>query len=73
MPFGPVVPATHKLLQRIPLTEFDGNLGDQCRNILQPTPQFTGVTKKGMLLLMKMTVQEHDLAWVLIPPYGYRL
>jgi hypothetical protein len=72
-PFGRRTPATHVLLQRIPLTAFDGNLTDQIANWLLPAPEFTEVTEKGFALLWEMTVEDNNLGWVVFPPAGYRL
>jgi hypothetical protein len=72
-PFGRRVPATYRLLQRIPLESFDGNLTDQIANWLLPAPGFVEVTERGFELLWEMTVDEHNLGWVVFPPAGYRL
>lgn len=71
-PFQRPVPGTYRLLHAIPTTSFDGNLTDQYPMYLLPNETFRGVTERSMATMVELMVSG-DLAWVLIPPYGYRL
>jgi hypothetical protein len=61
------------LLGRIDERRFDGNTTDRPSDWLVPLPGFERLSDKALETLMRLTVTEAALGWVVIPPYGYRL
>lgn len=68
-----VAPAPALLLFTHARASFDGNVTSMLTNWMFPMPQWEGLTESAIERLMEVTVDEDNVAWMILVTNGYRV